>query len=61
MALSFAAAGVCISAGPPALVQLGVGGWFSLLCGVNAFALGWALWDLISVAKLAAPLTSAVP
>jgi MFS family permease len=61
MALSFAAAGVCISAGPPALVQLGVGGWFSLLCGVNAFALGWALWDLISVAKRAAPLTSAVP
>ena len=47
LALSFAAAGVCISAGPPAMEALGVGGWFSLLAGINALALAWALADLL--------------
>ena len=46
MALSFVAAGVCISAGPPAIERLGVGGWFSLLSGLNILALAWAWWDL---------------
>ncbi len=46
LALSFAAAGVCISAGPPATASLGVGGWFSVLAAVNALALAWALCDV---------------
>lgn len=45
LAASFAAAGVTISAGVPAINTLGVGGWFSLLAGASFASALWAARD----------------
>ena len=61
LALSFASAGVCISAGPPATAALGVGGWFSILAAVNVAALAWALADVRGRAGSGKQAAAALP